>query len=210
MKKNIIINALLMLVLSSLISCRGIINDHFLEIEDNQIISTSSFSDKFGLPFSGNFPIIIKEVDYGAVDLLPKTQSDDFSIRVTADLSSFNSDLWDGFGPIENLPNGAEFPVWVETNELIEISIPTFTDLFSLDLIVGLSAERFYVGINLNIKAIDEYYPEGLNISQEIKNNGSRYPYAAIYAYGPTYDDNGQKVQNSGITVLSSFEKPNN
>ncbi len=193
--------------LLTLVSCKGIIKDHDLSIGDNLITSTTSFDEKFGLPFSGNFPIIIKEVDYGAIDLAPKTQNDDFSVIVTADLSSFNSEVWDGFGPINQLPSGNSFPSWVSASELIVISIPTLTQLFSLDLLVGVDSERFYIGIDLNIQAIDQYYPEGLNISQDIKNRNSEYPYASVYAYGPRYDEDGNKVENSGITILSSFKK---
>ena len=199
---------LLILSLFALISCKGIITNHDVEIQENQIISTSEFSEKFGLPFSGNFPIIIKEVDYGSIDLAPKTENDDFSVSIRADLSSFNSEIWDGFGPITTLPNGSAFPTWVGARELIEIAIPTFTELFSIRLLVGLDDARIYVGMDLSIDALDQYYPEGLNISQEVRNKESNYPFASIWAYGPTYDENGDKVKNSGLTILSSFNKP--
>ena len=44
------------------------------------------------------FQLLLK-VDYGSVDLAPKTDVDDFAIAIEADLSSFNSEVWDGFGP---------------------------------------------------------------------------------------------------------------
>ena len=208
MKKSLLKRLLVIMSLLSLVSCKGIINDHTLEIEDNQIISTSYFSEKFGLPFSGNFPIIIKEVDYGSVDLAPKTDVDDFSIAIRADLSSFNSEVWDGFGPITTLPNGSSFPAWLGAEELINIAIPTFTELFSIRLLVGMDQERLYVGLDLSIDALDQYYPDGLNISQDIKNKESSFPYASIWAYGPSYDQDGNKIKNSGLTILSSFNKP--
>ena len=207
MFSNIANKIFIILCLFTFISCKGIIKDHELSIGDNQIISRTSFDEKFGLPFSGNFPIIIKDVDYGAIDLAPKTQNDDFSVITTADLSSFNSEVWDGFRPINQLPNGNSFPSWVSAKELITISVPTLTELFSLDLLVGADNERFYIGIDINIQAIDQYYPEGLNVSQDIKNRNSEYPYASVYAYGPMYDEDGNKIENSGITILSSFKK---
>ena len=199
--------ALSLLCLTMFISCNGIIDDHKLSIGENQIVSTTIFNEKFGLPFSGNFPVIIKDVDYGSIDLAPKTQIDDFSVSVRADLSSFNSEVWSGFGPITSLPGGSRFPTWVGAEELTLISIPTFTELFSVDLIIGMDVSRFYVGIDINIKAIDQYYPEGLNIAQDVKNKDSEYPFASIFAYGPQYDEEGNKISNSGITILSSFGK---
>lgn len=197
----------IILSLLFLVSCNGIVDDHKISIGDNQIISTTIFNEKFGLPFSGNFPVIIKDVEYGSFDLAPKTTIDDFSVSVTVDLSSFNSDVWDGFSPITQLPNGSNFPAWVSINQLIRISIPTFTDSFKVELLFGMDDDRYYFGTALNIQAIDQYYPVGLNISQEIKNKDSKYPYAAIYAYGPIFDENGEKIKNSGIIILSSLKK---
>ena len=58
-----------------------------------------------------------------------------------------------------------------------------FTELFSIDLLVGIDDSRIYVGIDLNIEAVDQLYPVGLNISQDVKNKNSDYPYASIYAH---------------------------
>ena len=196
----------ILIALFSLVSCKGIISDHQLDIQNNQIISTTIFTEKFGLPFSGNFPIIIKDVDYGEINLLPKTVEDEFSINIAADLSSFTGDVWDGFGPISRLPNGESFPSWLGTDNLISISIPTLTELFSFDLLVQSKNDRIFIGLNLNIQAVDQHYPEGLNISQEIQNRNSNYPYAAIYLYGPKYNENGDKIKNSGLIILSSFQ----
>ena len=205
MKGLIAKKAFLLIALFSLVSCKGIISDHNLSIETNQIISTTTFAEKFGLPLSGNFPFTIKEVNYGNVDLAAKTDVDDFTIRVTADLSAFNSEIWQGFGPISALPNGSAFPSWVAVTKLIQIFIPTFTELFSSSLLVAKKDNRLYIGIDLKIQSVDQYYPEGLNISQEVKNKESSYPFASIYAYGPQYDESGNKISNSGVTILSSF-----
>ena len=204
-----IVNKIIILVsLSLVVSCKGIIKDHELTIKENQIISTTIFDEKFGLPFSGSFPVIIKDIYYGEIGLAPKTANDDFSVSIISDLSSFNSDVWDGFGPITTLPNGSGFPQWVGADELIQISIPTFTELFAIQILFGLDNDRFYVGLDLNIDAVDEIYPEGLNISQEVKNKKSPYPFAAIYVYGPVFDQDREKLQNGGMTILTSFKKP--
>ena len=209
MLKNLISKGLIFSALMTLISCKGIIKDHEISFGENQVISTTRFDDKFGLPFSGNFPIVIKEIEYGAVDLAPKTEVDDFSIILTADLSSFESDIWDGFGPIDTLPNGNPFPQWITVSELLQISIPAFTELFSINLLVGFDDNRVYIGIDLNIEAVDQVYPVGLNISQDVKNKNSDYPFASIYAHGPEYDQDGNKLKKGGLTILSSFQKPN-
>jgi len=205
--KSISTKLTIIISLFILVSCNGVVNDHKISVAENQIISTTIFSEKFGLPFSGNFPVIIKEVDYGSIDLAPKTEIDDFSISVRADLSSFNSEVWDGFSPISTLPNGSSFPSWLSIDELIKISIPTFSETFKIDLLFSMDQSRYYFGINMSIQAIDQYYPEGLNISQDIKNKDSKYPYATIHAYGPTFDEDGTKIQNSGLTILSSLKK---
>ena len=199
---------LLLLFLSiHLIGCQTIIENHELDFEANQVISRTTISDKFGLPFTGNFPLIIKEKEYGEVNLFPKTESDPFIVETIADFSTFQGDVWDGFGPINRLPGNTTFPSWVKAKELLKIDIPTNNDSFGVELIVG-KEERFYFGIHVTIKAINDAYPQGLKASQEIsRRDGKDYPWAEIFIHGPTPNDESEEIEDAGIVILSSFGK---
>ena len=65
----------------NLVGCKKLIQDHELSFESDQVISKTTISENYGLPFSGNFPIIIQEQEYGEINLYPKTENDDFSVE---------------------------------------------------------------------------------------------------------------------------------
>lgn len=190
----------------NLIGCKKLIQDHELSFESDQVISKTTISENYGLPFSGNFPIIIKEKEYGEINLYPKTENDDFSVEVIADFSTFTGEVWDGFDPISRLPGNNSFPSWVSATELLRINIPTLSENVSLDLIFGKD-EGYYFGITIGIKQVNDKYPEGLKASQEIARKSSKVPWAEIFIHGPQYDASGELSEDAGITILSSFSK---
>ena len=190
----------------NLVGCKKLIQDHELSFESDQVISKTTISENYGLPFSGNFPIIIQEQEYGEVNLYPKTENDDFSVELIADFTTFTGDIWDGFDPITTLPGNNSFPSWIGAEELLKINIPTMSDNVTVDLIFGKD-EGFYFGITIGIKQINDKYPEGLKASQEIAKKNSRVPWAEIFIHGPQYNSEGELTENAGITILSSFQK---
>jgi hypothetical protein len=186
--------------------CKKLIQEHELSFESDQVISKTTISENYGLPFSGNFPLVINEQEYGEVNLYPKTDSDDFSVEIIADFSAFTGDVWDGFDPISKLPGNNSFPTWVSAENLLRINIPTLSDNVGVDLIFGKS-DGYYFGITIGIKQINEKYPEGLKASQEIAKKSSKVPWAEIFIHGPQYDSEGNLSEDAGITILSSFAK---
>ena len=198
---------LLLLLSSSLVGCKNVLESHRLSFKDNKVISTTTISEKYGLPFSGNFPLDIKELNYGQINLFPKTDKDNFKVEVEANFEVFNNDIWKGFGPIFLLPNRDPFPSWLNAPNLIKINIPTFTNSFELFLLVNVT-DKIYIGLDIEIKSLNESFPEGLKISQDVKlNKEQKKPFASIFAYGPLRDSEDQIIKDSGITILSSFSK---
>ena len=190
----------------NLVGCKKVIEDHELTFASNQIISTTTIAKNYGLPFSGNFPIDIKEENYGEVNLYPKTNNDDFQVEVIADFTAFDGDVWDGFDPIDRLPGNNSFPTWIKAESLLKISIPTFSENITVDLLFS-KADKFYFGLTLGIKKINSKYPEGLKASQEIARKSSETPWAEVFIHGPSYNPDGEVVENAGITIVSSFSK---
>ena len=197
---------LLIALIFNMVGCKKVIEDHELSFASNQVISTTTISKSYGLPFSGNFPIDIKDKNYGEINLYPKTANDDFQVEVIADFTTFDGDVWDGFDPIESLPGNNRFPTWMQTTSLLKINIPTFNENISIDLLFSKS-DKFYFGLTLGIKKINDKYPEGLKASQEIARKSSETPWAEVFIHGPTYDENGDVIENAGITIVSSFSK---
>ena len=197
---------LLIALILNFTGCKKLIQGHELTFESDQVISKTTISENYGLPFSGNFPIIIQEQEYGEVNLYPKTENDDFSVELIADFTTFTGDIWGGFDPIMTLPGNNSFPSWVGAKELLKINIPTMSDNVTVDLIFGKD-ENFYFGITVGIKQINDKYPEGLKASQEIAKKNSRVPWAEIFIHGPQYNSEGELTENAGITILSSFQK---
>ena len=142
---------LLIALILNMVGCKKVIEDHELSFASNQVISTTTIAKNYGLPFSGNFPVDIKDKNYGEINLYPKTSSDDFQVEVIADFTTFDGDVWDGFDPIESLPGNNRFPTWMQTTNLLKINIPTFNENISLDLLFSKS-DKFYFGLTLGIK----------------------------------------------------------
>jgi hypothetical protein len=93
-------------------------------------------------------------VNYGEVNLYPKTSNDDFQVEVIADFAAFDGEVWDGFEPIGDLPGNNRFPAWMKVETLLKISIPTFSENITVDLLFS-KADKFYFGLTLGIKKIN-------------------------------------------------------
>ena len=64
------------------------------------------------------------------------------------------------------------------------------------------------MGLDIEIKSLNETFPEGLKISQDVKiNKDKKKPFASIFAHGPLRDSDDQIIKDGGITILSSFSK---
>ena len=200
--KSIILIALIL----NIVGCKKVIEDHELTFASNQVISTTTIAKNYGLPFSGNFPVDIKDKNYGEINLYPKTSNDDFQVEIIADFTTFDGEVWDGFDPIGTLPGNNSFPTWMKTESLLRINIPTFNENISLDLLFSKS-DKFYFGLTLGIKKINDKYPEGLKASQEIARKNNKVPWAEVFIHGPVYDGSGDVVENAGISIISSFSK---
>ncbi|MBT6324727.1 MAG: hypothetical protein HOJ35_02060 [Bdellovibrionales bacterium] len=181
---------------------KKIVDDFSLKVGENTITTTADFSDQFALNLDGSFDIDIEGVNYGQIFLNAADDESPFQVGVTANFESFTSDVWDGFGPAETLPNGDPLPGWVDNSSLVEVDVPNFNENFGLTFYIGYEAP-YYLGVAVSLNFLDAHYPEGLTIAQNFKKESAIW--SGVTVFGPTYDSEGAVLQHGGIFFIATF-----
>lgn len=176
-----------------------------VKVGQNTITTQLNLSDKYALPFEGEFDINIKGKNYGNVYVKEKTDDSPFRIGVVADFTVFTSDVWDGFEPTRTLPNGDPIPGWITPYELLRVGIPNQSGKYRTNVYAGYF-DPYYVGVSVELSFLDDHYPSGLQILQHFQKDGEIWGTATLF--GPTRDSDGNVLQHGGIFFVinaSSF-----
>ncbi|MEK6626250.1 MAG: hypothetical protein AABY86_14865 [Bdellovibrionota bacterium] len=188
----------------SLSGCKQIIDGFSLGVGENTVTTTANFIPEFGFNVTKSVDIVVKGVKYGTVGVAAPQEGKPFQVYVTADLTIFTSEVWEGFGPVTTLPNGEPLPSWITPGELVRVDIPNFTEFLDLTLYIGYK-NPFYVGVAVSLKLFDNRYPDGLSVSQYLKKKSKIWGQGMVY--GPAYDDQGNVTQHGGIFFVAGFSK---
>lgn len=198
--KNIL---LVIFCISVFTGCNDVVDSFQVKVGENSITAITFFDEDFALNLTGDFDIIVDNINYGNIFLVAPTEDDPFQVGVTADFTTFTSDLWEGFAPTNKLPNGDPLPGWITPYELVATKLPALDENFDVTLYVGFH-NPYYVGIAVSLNFFDENYPQGLQVSQHFKKEST--PWGTVSVYGPTYDENGNVLVHGGLFFVTKFD----
>jgi|GEM_PF-4739237 len=195
---------LLLAAMTSLSSCKKVVDKFSLDLGDNSVTTAVNFVPEFGLNVDRTVDIVVKGVKYGSVSISSPQNGEPFKIALTAELEMFLPEVWEGFAPTNTLPNGEALPNWIQPNELIAVDVPNFNEHVDLTVYVGFK-NPYYVGVALSLKILDGRYPEGLGLSQAFRKNNKTWGQGMVY--GPTYEDDGSVRSHGGLFFVAGFSK---
>ncbi len=177
----------------------------------SQIVKSFSFNlderkahllTEFSTEIAMNMEVAIPIKNVGWVRLIPADENHGFQIATDIDFSAFvDKSLM--IGRTSTLPNGVSFPSYVST-DLYSVELKS-DQRMNTKLYLGTKSAKKYVGVGLELKFVDNRFPEGLAISQTLQD-GARRDVGVVTFYGPKMK-NGQMVAPGGIFIASDINK---
>ncbi|MGK5087975.1 hypothetical protein WDW86_10485 [Bdellovibrionota bacterium FG-2] len=159
------------------------------------------FTDKIKSDLAGGFTL----KDYGYLFINPFTQAQPFEIGFSLNTSIVNDQDYISLTPTMVLPNGV--PIGIPYG-LVEIRSPNPIspkfDIFGyVDVLhanwVGVAAMFGFLN--------DEYFPEGLTVSQAFLNDGAGHAGIIASVFGPTLKADGTLQRAGGIAVFANIRQ---
>jgi hypothetical protein len=163
------------------------------------------FNNEIELNTELNIPV----KDYGYVRLTPGQDDLGFVLGFSLNLKIIEDQEITKITRTNKLPNGQRMSRYVK-KKLYKITINNSPHI-KTSLYLGPDSEHLYLGTAIEIKAIDENFPEGLSLTTRIRDNKKR-SLGSVTFFGPKIED--EKLENPGgfffvsnVTDLLSYMK---
>lgn len=159
------------------------------------------FANTIETNLSGSFTI----GDYGFLFVNPYTPSEPFEVGFSLDTNIVNDQNYVKLTPTEVLPNGLPIGISYGLAQIQgETPVSSQFDLYGyVDVLhqSWLGAAALFGFIN------NQYFPNGLSISQVFLRNAAGAPGVIASVFGPTVDGAGKVIRAGGIAVFANVKQ---
>ncbi len=186
--------------------CNGNVSiiDHvaFQPSADLQTVSLSLvFANTIQTNLAGSFTV----ADYGYLFVDPYTPTAPFEVGFALNTAIFNDQNYVKFTPTQQLPNGLPIGVGYALAQIQGASpISSQFDLYGyVDILhqSWLGTAAIFSFIN------NQYFPNGLSISQVFLRDSAGDPGVIASVFGPTVDGSGNMIRAGGIAVFANVRQ---
>lgn len=169
------------------------------DVEGNDFAIEAELTSNVLIDTSFEIPIL----EYGSIALLPASENNGFTIRADVDLEVIDSlDIVD-LEKTRLLPNGQPMAEFVD-EELIRLRLQAH-DQVATSVYLGPTTDNFFIGTALEFTFMDEKFPSGLVIRQNIRDDQRRV-LGVITLFGPQIID-GDAVNYGGFFIITNANK---
>jgi len=187
--------------LVALTSCgseqESIVGKMGVSLQGQEAVLDVEFSERIALDLEATIPVS----KYGSIGMYPANDTRGFLLQARVNLGAFtDQDLFKGV--TNTLPSGSPFPSYISTS-LARVRVSN-SPTFAADIYLGTQPEKLYLGVGLELKFVSGWMPEGLTLTQNIKDKSGKV-LGVVSMYGPK--NSASPAIPGGIFVASNISQ---